>query len=99
MVEWLLRALFFGFLVWLGWFLMQPTYVFVIRISRGKPSVRKGRVTRMFQDHVAAVCREGDIIRGWIGGVRQGRRVALRFSRNFSPGLQQMVRNEWVNVD
>lgn len=99
MGEWFVKALIIGVAVWVFWTLVQPRYVFVIRINGGQPSICKGRVTRAFLTRVAAVCQEGGIVRGWIGGVRQGRRIALRFSRQFPPGPQQRLRNEWTLAD
>jgi hypothetical protein len=99
MGEWLVKALVVSFVVWVFWSFVQPQYVFVIRISRGQPSIRKGRVTRAFLQRVSAVCQEGGVVRGWIGGVQRGRRIALRFSRQFPPGPQQRLRNEWLLVD
>ena len=99
MGELLVKALILGFTIWVIWALLQPRYVFVIRINRGQPSIRKGRVTSAFLGRVAAVCQEGGVARGWIGGVRQGRRIALRFSRQFPPGPQQRLRNEWALAD
>ena len=96
MGEWLVKALLIGLVVWVFWTLLQPRYVFEIRIHRGQPSVRKGKVTRAFLDRVAAVCQEAGVVRGWIGGVRQGRRIALRFSLQFPPGPRQRLRNEWT---
>lgn len=96
MGEWLVKAVMIGLAVWVVWTLLQPQYVFKIRIHRGQPSIRKGKVTRAFLDRVAEVCREEGVVRGYIRGVRQGRRIALRFSRHFPPGLQQRLRNEWT---
>ena len=96
MGEWIVKALVIGFVVWLTWTFLQPRYVFEIRIDRGHPSVRKGKVTSMFLSRVAVVCQESGVVRGWIGGVRHGRRIALRFSRQFPPGPQQRLRNEWA---
>lgn len=99
MGEWLVKILVIGIAVWVFWALFQPPFVFKIRIDDGRPSIRKGKVTRAFMGRVAAVCRESGVTRGWIGGVQQGRRVALRFSRQFPPGLQQRLRNEWALND
>ncbi len=99
MGELLVKVLILGFTIWVIWSLVQPRYVFVIRINRGQLSIRKGRVRRAFLNRVEAVCQEGGVARGWIGGVRQGRRIALRFSRQFPPGSQQRLRNEWALAD
>lgn len=95
MAEWLIKALVLGFFVWLIWSFVQSQYAFEIRIHRGQPRVRKGKVTAAFLEQVAEVCRESGVARGWIGGARRGSRIALRFSRHFPPGPQQRLRNEW----
>jgi hypothetical protein len=96
MGEWVIKALVIGFAAWVVWSLVQPRYVFEIRVADGQPSVRRGKVTATFLGRVAAVCRESGVVQGWIGGVRHGRRVALRFSRDFPPGPRQRLRNEWT---
>jgi len=96
MGDWVINALVIGFAAWVIWSLAQPQYVFEIRIAGGQPSIRKGKVTTAFLGHVAIVCRESGVDRGWIGGVAQRRRLALRFSRSFPPGAQQRLRNAWT---
>jgi hypothetical protein len=96
MGEWLIKALVIGLVVWVAWSVLQPRYVFDIRIEGGQPSVRQGKVTPAFLDQVAVECQESAVVRGWIAGVRRGRRVALLFSRDFPPGPQQRLRNEWT---
>jgi hypothetical protein len=96
MGDWVIRALVFGFAAWVIWSLVQPQYVFEIRIAGGQPSVRKGKVTTAFLGRVEVMCQESGVARGWIGGVPHGRRVALRFSRHFPPDLRQRLRNEWA---
>ena len=95
MPESAIQILLVGFFFGVAWSLFQPRYRFVIRIEGGRPRIRKGKVTAAFLDHVADVCREHGIARGWIGGLPQDRRIALRFSRHFPPGSQQRLRNEW----
>jgi hypothetical protein len=99
MGEWVVKALVIGFGAWVIWKLLQPQYVFEIRINRGQPSIRKGKVTTTFLGQVAAVCQECGVVQGWIAGVRQGPRIALRFSRTFPSGPQQRLRNEWALAD
>ncbi|HEV3145657.1 MAG TPA: DUF3634 family protein [Gemmataceae bacterium] len=96
MGQWILQALLIVFVGCVVWVLLQPRYVFEIRVREGKPVVRKGKVTAAFLAEVAAVCRECSVSAGWVGGVMQGKRVALRFSRQFPPGAQQRLRNEWA---
>jgi hypothetical protein len=96
MGSWIIKSLTIGFAVWVFWSVLRPRYVFEIRIADGRPAVPKGKVTKVFLSRVAAVCQESRVARGWIGGVPQGRRVALRFSHHFPPGVQQRLRNEWT---
>jgi hypothetical protein len=95
MSEWLIKALVIGVGAWVAWSILQSRYVFEIRIKGGKARVRRGKVTSTFLGRVAEACRTDGVARGWIGGVRRGRRTALRFSHDFPPGLQQRIRNEW----
>jgi hypothetical protein len=98
MVEYLLEILLLAFVGWVFWMLIQARYVLVIRVRGGRPVVQKGKVTAAFLAEVADICRESGVASGWVGGVRQGKRVALRFSRHFPPGVQQRLRNEWMLV-
>jgi len=76
------------------WKLVQPRPVFVIVIENGVARLKSGKVTAATLSDVATICRENGITRGRIAGhVRAGRQVALKFSREFSPGLQQQIRN------
>jgi hypothetical protein len=95
MGESFVAVLLLGFAGFVVWSALQPRYAFQIRIEAGRPLLRQGTVTKSFLGRVAAVCEEGGIVHGWIGGVRLRGRVALRFSREFPPGLQQRLRNEW----
>jgi hypothetical protein len=90
-----IKVVVIGFAAWVIWAVLQPRYVFEIRIDGGQPRVRKGKVTAAFLDEVAETCQDAGVARGWIGGVADGRRVALRFSRHFPSGLQQRLRNAW----
>jgi hypothetical protein len=76
---------------------LAQRYHFMIMIDRGKPRVSNGKVHAAFLDNIRAVCEEHGIISGWIGGVRQGKAIALRFSRNIPYGCQQRLRNIWFN--
>ena len=95
MGEWTINVLVIGFFAWVIWSILQSQYAFEIRVKNGQPHIRKGKVTRAFLTRVAEVCQESGVLRGWIGGVPRGRRIALRFSRHFPPGTQQRLRNEW----
>ncbi len=81
---------------WVVWSLLQPRFVFLIRVEGGQATIRIGTVTRAFLDQVTTVCREAGIVKGWVGGVRHGGRVALRFSSAFQPGPRQRLRNDWL---
>jgi hypothetical protein len=96
MVELLVEILFLCLVGGIVWMLLQPRYVFEIRVQNGKPVVRKGKVTAAFLAEVAAICRECGVSRGWVGGVMQGKRIALRFSHHFPRSAQQRLRNEWM---
>ena len=73
-------------------------YQFLIEFNQGVPRVTKGKVQADFLDDVRDVCREHGIISGWIGGVKQGKSMALRFSRNIPHGCRQRLRNVWFNA-
>ncbi len=98
MLAWLARILVVVFFTWMAWSIYQMRYVLVIRIEAGQPRVRKGQVNSAFLDRLAEACQEGGVSRGWIGGIPDGKRIVLRFSRDFTPRLRQRVRNEWHAV-
>ncbi len=74
---------------------LAPRYQFVIQINGDRVTVTKGKVQADFLDDVREVCRESNIASGWIGGVRRGKAIALRFSGNIPPACQQRMRNVW----
>jgi hypothetical protein len=96
MAEWFGKLLVAGIAILVIWSVLKSRYAFEISIKGGKPHIRKGKVTSAFLASVTDACLESGVTLGWIGGVPHGRRVALRFSRHFSPGLQQRLRNEWL---
>jgi hypothetical protein len=96
MAEWVGKFVVAGIALFVMWSILKSRYTFEICIKGGTPHIRKGKVTSDFLASVADACRESGVTLGWIGGVPHGRRVALRFSRHFSPGLQQRLRNEWL---
>lgn len=84
---------------WVIWKLVQPRAVFVIELTEGVPRTKTGKVTAAVLNDVGRLCRESGLSRGRIRGVaRRGGRMALLFSREFSPGLQQQIRNYWESV-
>jgi len=98
MGEWLIKALLVGFAAWLIYHLLRPRYAFEILVTSGRPAVQAGKVTPAFLDSVADACRSGGVSRGWLGGIRYQTRMALRFSRDFPPGIRQRLRNEWLTT-
>jgi hypothetical protein len=86
-----------GVLAVVAWFFFWPHFEFRIRISDGSLRLATGKVTRDFLEQLTAVCRHWDIKRGWIGGVRRGRRLTLSFSRSVPSGCRQQIRNLWAN--
>ena len=73
-------------------------YHFTVKLDNGVPRVTQGKVQADFLDNIREECREHGITSGWIGGVRQGKSIALRFSRNIPHGCQQRLRNVWFNA-
>jgi hypothetical protein len=98
MIDWVFKLLVIAFVIWVMWSILQPRYLFEIRVVGGQPHVRRGKVTAQFLGLLTAVCEEYGVGQGWVGGVQRGRLVALRFSHHFSPGLQQRLRNEWQTL-
>jgi hypothetical protein len=76
---------------------LAPRYQFMIKIRAGEPKVVHGKVSAEFLDRIREVCSELNISTGWIGGVKRGSTIALRFSRNFPPSSQQRLRNAWFS--
>jgi hypothetical protein len=92
------KILLVALAIWVIWLMLRPRYAFEIRIEDGHTSLRKGKVTRAYLRQVEVACQENGLVRGWIGGKWRGRRISLRFSRDFPAGLQQRLRNEWQLV-
>jgi len=78
------------------WLILKTSYVFVIRLDGAAPRVAHGRVAPNFVEELGEVCAAAGLTRGWVGGVRRGRRVVLAFSRNIPPPVQQRLRNLWA---
>jgi hypothetical protein len=70
-------------------------FTVIVRLRGGVPRVLKGKVSRAFLDAVAQVCRETNIRRGWLGGVRRRKRIELVFSWHFPAPIRQRLRNLW----
>jgi hypothetical protein len=60
----------------------------MVKIDHGELRVTQGKVHAEFLDNIREVCREYSLAAGWIGGVKQGKSIALRFSRSIPPGCQ-----------
>jgi hypothetical protein len=95
-VELLIKVVVVAFAVAAFWLAFRPRYVFRIRIEAGVPGVASGKVTAAFLLEIAEVCRQLGVRRGWVGGVRRGRKIVLAFSRGMPPAAQQRLRNLWT---
>ncbi len=78
------------------WYADRLRYAFLVGIRDGDAYVRRGRVTPAFLEEVRRACREHGVRRGWLGGVRQARRIRLAFSASLPPGCRQQLRNVWA---
>ena len=85
-----------GLVLWALWLWVRPHYIFVVRVKGGTPRLSRGKATAAFLGSVGEACRLNQVTRGWVGGVRRGRNVALVFSRHIPPGCQQQLRNAWL---
>jgi|SRR5580698_7860095 hypothetical protein len=80
-----------------AWLLFSPRFEFRIRISRGSLRLTTGKLTRDLIAELTPICQEWGIKRGWIAGVRRGKRVTLMFSRSVPSACRQQIRNLWIN--
>jgi hypothetical protein len=96
--NWLVLATSAAILALALWFANRMRFVFRIAISNGAIQVQQGKVAGPFLDQVRAVCQEHSLTNGWVGGVRQGRRIRLVFASSVPPGCQQQIRNIWAQV-
>jgi Protein of unknown function (DUF3634) len=80
-----------------AWFVLAPQFAFRVRISHGSLRLTRGKLTHSFLEELTPICREWDIKRGWIGGVRSGKRLTLVFSRSVPRGCRQQIRNLLTN--
>jgi hypothetical protein len=85
-----------GVLVAALWYADRLRYAFLLVISDTTIRVQRGKVTPAFREEVRRVCGEHGVVRGWVGGVRQGGRIRLVFSRSLPPRCQQQLRNVWA---
>jgi hypothetical protein len=82
----------------IGWFFfrwLRPRPAFQIDIENQIPRIVWGRVRPAFLTELTAMLPMLGIQRGTITGRNGGQRIVLKFSREFSPGAQQQVRNVW----
>lgn len=92
-----LKIMVVAVVAWAVWRLVQPRAVFVVEVVEGGPRVKSGKVTPAALHELGTLCREQGITRGTIRGVmRRDRSIALQFSREFPPGVQQQIRNWWA---
>jgi hypothetical protein len=77
------------------WYAERLRYAFVLLIREGEVLVQRGRATPAFVAEVRRICGEHDVGRGWVGAVRQGRRLRLVFSGSLPEGCRQQLRNVW----
>lgn len=75
------------------WLALRPNFVFLIRIDNGVVQLAKGKVAPEFLIHVTEICRQRDVMHGWIGGVGRGRRIRLTFSQSIPANCRQQLRN------
>ncbi len=74
---------------------LRPNFQFMIQINGEQLNVTKGKVRGDFLEEARDVCREYGVTTGWIGGVKRGKSIALKFSRDIPPTCQQRLRNIW----
>jgi Protein of unknown function (DUF3634) len=93
----LVQILVVGLAVGLAWAVLSPKFVFRIRVANGHLRVTEGQVTADLQQQAGEILSQWRISRGWIGGVKRGRRVTLVFSHSVPAGCRQQLRNLWTN--
>ena len=102
MVEFAIQLVVFGVVLAVVAFILKgalsPRFHFVIQIHGDQLVVAKGKVPGDFLKEAREVCRQFDVTSGWVGGVRRGKSIALRFSTNFPPPCQQRLRNIWFTT-
>jgi hypothetical protein len=79
-----------------AWLASQGRYEFLVKIENGLPRTARGKVAAVFLQTIGEACQRNGVRRGWIGGVRTGKRIALVFSSAIPKSCQQQIRNEWV---
>jgi hypothetical protein len=79
-------------IVWLG---ARRRVVFRIRIEEGKVQRVAGDAPHAFVEEVERLCRFWGIDRGWIKGIRRGRRIAVTTGGGMGREHAQAFRNAW----
>ncbi|MEJ1388071.1 MAG: DUF3634 family protein [Candidatus Sedimenticola sp. (ex Thyasira tokunagai)] len=85
----------FALMIFVLWILGTKLYFgkhFVIRISPGLVTVKKGEPPKVFLKDCRLIIRH-QIIRGYIYGIRNHDGIKLEFSSSIDPGTQQKIRN------
>jgi hypothetical protein len=99
MLEIAVQLVFVGIIIAVVAFILQaavlPRYQFIVQVHGEKLVVTRGKVRGEFLDEARLVCQECGVTSGWIGGVRRGKSIALKFSSNIPPNCQQRLRNLW----
>lgn len=77
-----------------GWYLLRPPVVFVIRYRGGKPKVVRGRVSESTLKAIDDICQQDQVQSATITAIPTGKRkYRLKFSGTITPGCQQQLRN------
>jgi hypothetical protein len=95
MLSLLAKLLLVCLAAWIIIALLHTPCAFEIRVSAGRPRVRRGKVTPAFLGTIADMCRRNRISDGWIRGHACGARTRLTFSGQFSDECRQQLRNDW----
>ena len=94
-VQLVVLALAVGVVAFIVHHALAPRYQFMVHIHGDAVTLVKGKVAADYLAQVREVCREQAVTTGWIGGVKRGKSIALRFSSNIPPNCQQRLRNIW----
>jgi hypothetical protein len=78
------------------WFAFRGQYVFVVRVTAGRPRGVRGKVTDAFLQEVGEVFRQHGLTRGAVRGVARDRWISLAFSGNVPASCRQRLRNFWA---
>jgi hypothetical protein len=71
-------------------------HAFIVRLKRSGPRVIKGKVTAAFLQEVLEICDSAGVRRGWLAGLRRGKRIVLVFSWHIPAPVRQRLRNLWA---